>query len=1194
MKYGLIIVATLFLLIGGAGLYLFSDSGRAWMAEKLSELASSDDQIITISSLQGSLWSDITLEHVTIADKEGVWLTVNNAHAAYSISDFWHNRPPVTQVDVQHIVVARLPESPPTESQPTEIPSLREMALYLPQSIAIQDITIDQNVAGAAQRLTVNGNGGAEAYNLHIATLEGVQTALDAIVVPNEHDFMLKLTLDEMPGGIIGGLLTLPPATALHAKADITADINGMMQIHTLSATAGTMALNASGTYDVAQGTVNGTAQWQAPDMDIVQALAKQPLQGDVKLDADVAGTLEALQFEVTAKSTAFTFDTQHMDNTTLHAKGQFDAVAMAGNAMIEGSTTHNGKPFTLATPVALTKTTLHLPELNLQYDTIAAKAQIAAEGTLEAFDLTSNTTLTTPYGESQIGVNGKVNSTEQRYQGEVNGSFAYRKEQFALNAAVDATADHASINTLSLQGPGVDVKGEMEVDIPAQLADGVVHINAKDLAPLGRLVQQPLRGLAQAEIKLTSRQDKQHIDIQAVAKKLRAFDIAADQADIQAKAEDIKAFDTVTATITGQGITLNTLRIDRINATAKGSLRQAIALAIDGKGMYQDTHPWNLTLAAEAAQPKAAQYRVKLNTMTAHYANLPILLHAPSTLSISSTETAITPLLIDVAGGSVQAEGRITPKQAQGALHIKNIALAQLPLTSLPEGTANATLTLAGTEKAPSITWDAKGDVKTSGQDVALSAEGSWKQGILRTTANATAATAKANADITLKAPLSLAPLAIGITAATPLSGTINTHVPLDMLNGYLRPSGNQLAGLLSGDAVLSGKIGRPAIEGEFTLKEGRYDQSDTGICLRDMQATLRGTKERIELTQFQAVDNEKKLLTAQGAIILTGNTPQFSGQGHFDHFRLFCGGLASGEIEGGVSLKGTTHAMNIAGKLTLGPLNVQIPGAQSESTIPTVETEWIRANAKRTDEQNAAKSVIGLDVSIHAPNQIFVRGRGLDAEFEGDMRITGTANSPLLNGQFSSRRGSFTLLDRALRLDRAVLKFQGAVPPSPYVDVKAVSKVQSTTVTVAISGRALKPSFNLRSSPSLPQDEVLALLLFGRQLATISPFEALKLAQATRVLAGQDSGGPGVLGTVRDTLGLDELDIGMGESNSVTVSTGKYVTDKVYVGVTQGSTPDEREIVTEIDISPSVSGKTTMDGKGNQGVGVQWKKDY
>lgn len=43
-----------------------------------------------------------------------------------------------------------------------------------------------------------------------------------------------------------------------------------------------------------------------------------------------------------------------------------------------------------------------------------------------------------------------------------------------------------------------------------------------------------------------------------------------------------------------------------------------------------------------------------------------------------------------------------------------------------------------------------------------------------------------------------------------------------------------------------------------------------------------------------------------------------------------------------------------------------------------------------------------------------------------------------------------------------------------------------------------------------------------------------------------------------------------------------------------TQGAKPEDREVVTEITLTPSISGKTSVDSVGKQSLGVEWKRDY
>ncbi len=93
--------------------------------------------------------------------------------------------------------------------------------------------------------------------------------------------------------------------------------------------------------------------------------------------------------------------------------------------------------------------------------------------------------------------------------------------------------------------------------------------------------------------------------------------------------------------------------------------------------------------------------------------------------------------------------------------------------------------------------------------------------------------------------------------------------------------------------------------------------------------------------------------------------------------------------------------------------------------------------------------------------------------------------------------------------------------------LDFAATTKLPEADVTVTITGPASRPVIALSSSPTLPQDEIMARLLFGKASGALSPFEAVQLAQAMAQLTGVGGGGPGVLDKIRKGLGLDRLDL-------------------------------------------------------------------
>jgi translocation and assembly module TamB len=226
---------------------------------------------------------------------------------------------------------------------------------------------------------------------------------------------------------------------------------------------------------------------------------------------------------------------------------------------------------------------------------------------------------------------------------------------------------------------------------------------------------------------------------------------------------------------------------------------------------------------------------------------------------------------------------------------------------------------------------------------------------------------------------------------------------------------------------------------------------------------------------------------------------------------------------------------------------------------------------------------------VTLSAPNRIFVRGRGLDAELGGDLRLTGTAADPVAVGAFDLQRGRLSLLGQRIDLARGRLTFAGDL--SPTIDFLAETRAAEVTARIAVSGPAAQPTFAISSDPDLPQDEVLSRLLFARASGNLSAFQALQLAQSVAQLSG--GGGADVFDRTRRALGVDSLDITAGASGGPAVGVQRYVNDRISVGVRAGARPEDTAATATIDVTRRVKiqGEVGADGRSSLGVGAEWE---
>ena len=101
-----------------------------------------------------------------------------------------------------------------------------------------------------------------------------------------------------------------------------------------------------------------------------------------------------------------------------------------------------------------------------------------------------------------------------------------------------------------------------------------------------------------------------------------------------------------------------------------------------------------------------------------------------------------------------------------------------------------------------------------------------------------------------------------------------------------------------------------------------------------------------------------------------------------------------------------------------------------------------------------------------------------------------------------------------------------------------------------------------------------------YQRWIETLSPVQASQLASAVATLSGR--GGNGLLERVRQSTGLDDIDVTTSEEGETELAVGKYLSDNIYTDVTVGS---EGTAATELNLglcrSVTVTGRTSNSGE-------------
>jgi translocation and assembly module TamB len=1069
-----------------AGPAAAQDDDRSRIVRFLENQLSDGARNVSIEGFRGALSSTAEMDRLTIADAEGVWLTLEGAELNWSRAALLRGALQIDGLTADRLEILRSPvaeprlDLPPAEATPFSLPDL-------PVSIAIDRIAIDRvslgpGFIGTPVALRVEGSaqlqGGAGEADLEITRLDGPRGVFDlAASYGNEtRQLSLSLLLEEDAGGLVANALNIPDAPALRLS------VEGDDPIDAFSAE---IALSSDGTPRLS-GTVATTLPGDAGVREVTARLGGditqlflpdyRPFFGpDVALDTrlrlmpDGAVNLDSLSVSAAALRLSGTM--------ALAPDGRPTAFALTGRI---ADPTGEGR---VRLPIPDAEVTVDNADIVLSYDRTNGNSYTALA--------LANGLDTGParIGTIRIDADGEITDTPE--------GVAVRTP---LRMAI---VDLVHVDPALQQALGATAQLSADLDwrsgAPLSLSD--LSLRAGDMTLTGRATLES----GEAQLTLTT--------------------------DLAAEVGDLARFAATTGQPLAGGLSAT--------LTAEAELLSgAFDLTLTGTGR-------DLRLA-DALPPQLLADETTL-TLSALRDDTGLTLRE---LTLDGRETALN------ATGRVNSDGAIIDLDAR----LANVGL----FTDALSGPVSATL-------------DA---TRGPGEDAP------WR--IVSAISSAAGITADLSGSVA------------GDAATADLTAT--GQLPLALANRALAP--RSIAGTLGFDLRLSGAPSLAALSGSFRTGGARVTLPTLQTALENVAVNGQLSGGQVRFSADGALGSGGTV-TAAGTVGLTGGgLPASIDIGGRD-LRLLDPTLYDARIaRADIALRGAlTGALQVSGDIALGETELRVPesGLGASAPIPPI-THIAESPAERRTRIAAGlgpqrsgtggggSQRIALDLTISAPGRVFIRGRGLDAELGGELRIGGTTSNVIPAGRFDLVRGRFSILGTRLDLTEGSASLQGNF--DPYIRLRAITRAGEYQISIELDGPVSAPKIVLGSTPALPEDEVLAQLLFGRSVSSLSPVQLLQLADAAASLAGGGGQG-GIFANLREGLGLDDLDIQTDAEGNAALRAGRYLSENVYTDVTVGG-DGGADISLNIDLTPDITARGSFSSDGSSSLGVFFERDY
>jgi len=136
-------------------------------------------------------------------------------------------------------------------------------------------------------------------------------------------------------------------------------------------------------------------------------------------------------------------------------------------------------------------------------------------------------------------------------------------------------------------------------------------------------------------------------------------------------------------------------------------------------------------------------------------------------------------------------------------------------------------------------------------------------------------------------------------------------------------------------------------------------------------------------------------------------------------------------------------------------------------------------------TEERNPLLDRVRFNVAVQTGQPILVDNNLAKAEVTTDLRVLGSPYELGLSGRMELLEGSaVTLNERRYEVERGLITFTDQRRITPSFDLRLTTQAANYDITLGVTGEVGETETTLTSNPSLPEPDVMALLVTGRTL--------------------------------------------------------------------------------------------------------------
>jgi translocation and assembly module TamB len=249
-----------------------------------------------------------------------------------------------------------------------------------------------------------------------------------------------------------------------------------------------------------------------------------------------------------------------------------------------------------------------------------------------------------------------------------------------------------------------------------------------------------------------------------------------------------------------------------------------------------------------------------------------------------------------------------------------------------------------------------------------------------------------------------------------------------------------------------------------------------DQRITLANLDGSIRFNADQAQIERFTGTLGSGKVTASGGALIAGPSRGRFIFNIHGVNVTLNYPQDFRSTVDADLDLSGDLKSQFVSGNVFV---------RHTEYTKDVKLEELINRRPQASIEEGGQftfAQTTNLDkLHVEGRNALVMHNNLGDVVASVSLQLDGPITDPIVQGRITSTRGTLNFRNSPYELTRGLVEFPARFGADPIINIEGQSVIRGYRVTVLLEGPLSHPTTNVSSEPSLPQGDVVSLVLNG-----------------------------------------------------------------------------------------------------------------